>query len=176
MTFPIPPRDPRIHVFAVSDGGAPIPTQSYLTGPADDSSGLQAAVGGSVDAKFAEVFEVGDVAPMGLRAYLAQAHDIPGETLAPDAARLDGLGGTVIVLAAGAVAGLSSLSPRSDLTHIGSYAPTEADMAPTTLPRPTATSPMPARPKPTSRPGPKGATIVWIVLAALALAAVLILI
>ncbi len=137
MTFPLVPRDRRIHVFSVSDGPLTLAHQTYLSRLEGEgrATPLTDAFGAPVDATYAEVFAVRDVEPMGLRAYLAQAHDIPAATLARDAARLDALSGDVVVLAPSALEGLGALDPRPEITHIGSYAPAEADDAPRALPR-----------------------------------------
>ncbi len=176
MTFSLTPRDRRIHVFSVSDGPLKLAHQTYLS-RLDGEGGampLTEAFGAPVDATYAEVFAVGDVAPMGLRAYLGQAHDIPEPTLAADAARLDALSGDVVVLAPRAVEGIAALEPRPELTHIGSYAPAEVDDAPRDLPRavkePSRVTRDPGR-GPKLSPG----TIAAIVVAGLLLAALVLL-
>ena len=115
MTFPISPNDPRIHVFSVSDGPVKLAHQTYLSrlGAEADGTPLEEALGATVDATYVEVFAVRDVDPMGLRAYLTQAHDIPDAVLSADAARLDGLSGDVVVLAPRAVEGVEALAPPS---------------------------------------------------------------
>lgn len=52
-----------------------------------------------------EVFEATKIAPVGLTAYLAEGHGIDPADLAGEAARLDGLTGTLAVLSARAFAG-----------------------------------------------------------------------
>ena len=177
MTLTLKPRDPRIHVFSVSDGEMKLPHQTYLSQLDENAEGppLGEVVGAAIDPTYAEVFAVADVSPMGLRAYLAQAHDIPEATLAQDAARLDALSGDVLVLAPRAVEGVAALEPRPELTHIGSYAPAEADNAPRELPRAAREPAAPDRATaPDARTLPRG-TIAAIVIAALVLAAVLLL-
>lgn len=176
MTFPLTPRDPRIHIFSVSDGALKLAHQTYLSqlaGPGDGPS-LAEAFGAEIDATYAEVFAVRDVQPMGLRAYLAQAHDIPEATLAADAARLDALSGDVVVLAPRALEGLDALEPRPELTLIGSYAPAEADNAPRDLP-PAVKEPSRVTPEAAGRGPIAPRTIALIVGAALVLAALLVL-
>ncbi len=177
MTLSLPPRDPRVHVFSVSDGDLTLAPQTYLsqlsTVP-EQATGLPDAFGAPVDATYAEVFAVEDIAPMRLRDYLAEAHGIEKSVLAPDAARLDGLSGSVAVLAPRAVEGVERLEPHPALTHIGSYRPAAADNTPRDLPpaaRPERTAaPAAATGKPVQK-----RMIVWIVLAALVLAALLVL-
>ncbi|MEM7489892.1 MAG: hypothetical protein AAF390_12305 [Pseudomonadota bacterium] len=177
MTYPIPPRDPRVHVFSVSDGALNLDHQTYLSRLSEPGDGpsLAEALGAEVDATYAEVFAVADIAPMSLRDYLAQAHDIPTETLAEDAAKLDALSGDVVVLAPAAFANIAALEPRSEITPIGAYAPAEADATPRDLP-PAAPEARIATPAASTGSNPTNRTIVWVVLGALALAVLLILI
>lgn len=172
MTFALTPNDPRIHVFSVSDGPVKLAHQTYLSrlGGAAGGTPLAEALGAAVDPTYAEVFAVRDVEPMGLRAYIGQAHDIPEAELAGDAARLDGLSGDVLILASRAVDGLPALSPRPELTHIGSYAPAEADNTPRDLP-PAVKEPSVAAPEaPEAASGPSKGLIAGIVVAAVILA------
>jgi hypothetical protein len=177
MPYDIPPRDPRIHVFSVSDGQMTLTHQTYLsrlTEPeAPSAVPLVEAVGADIDATYAEVFAVGDLAPMSLRDYLAQAHDVPADTLAADAAKLDALSGDVVVLAPRAVEGIAALSPRPELTPIGAYAPAGADMTPKPLPK-AGYQPRPATPAVATGSPTSNRTIVLVVAAALVLAVVLV--
>lgn len=171
MTYPIPLRDPRIHVFSVSDGALKLDHQTYLsrlTDPGDGPS-LTDAMGAPIDETHAEVFAVEDIRPMRLRDYLAEAHDVPPDTLARDAARLDALSGDVIVLAPGAVDGVDALSPRPEVTPIGAYPPAEANDVPRALPRADPATRI-ATPGASTGPTRGNKRIVWIVLLALALA------
>ena len=177
MPLDLRPRDPRIHVFSVSDGSLDLPHQTYLSKLGDNAPGpsLDVAFGAEIDETYAEVFAVRDVAPMGLRSYLVQAHDVPEDAMADDASKLDGLSGDVIVLAPRAVAGVERLTPRPELTHIGSYSTAEPDMSPRSVPRSADLPPLSAQgtvEKP-ERNLPRAA-IGWIVLAALVLAGLLI--
>lgn len=175
MTFALTPNDPRIHLFSVSDGPVKLAHQTYLSRLSGDAEGtpLAEALGAAVDPTYAEVFAVRDVSPMGLRAYLGQAHDIPDAALAEDAARLDALSGDVLVLAPRAVEGLEALSPRPELTHIGSYAPAEADNAPRDLPPAVKEPSMAAVEAPAAGKGLSKGAIGAIVVVALVLAALL---
>ena len=176
-TLPIPPRDPRIHVFSLSDGTMTLAHQTYLSrldAPPAEATPLTEAFGAGIDQTYAEVFAISDIAPMTLRDYLAQSQDIAPATLAADAARLDGLSGDVVVLAPRAVEGVDALHPRRELTHIGSYAPAEVDGTPRPLPR--ADAPDPPR---IATPGASTGTplqkrtILWSVLGALAIVVIL---
>ncbi len=155
MTLTLPPRDPRIHVFSVSDGAMKLAHQTYLsrlTETPADATPVTEAVGAPVDTTYAEVFAIADLAPMGLRAYLAQAHDIPEDNLAPDAAKLDYLSGDVLVLAPKALDDLTELDPRPELTFIGSYSPAEADDTRRELPPARPATAEPAIPAPEAAP------------------------
>jgi hypothetical protein len=110
---------------------------------------------------------------MSLRDYLAQSQDVPAPALATDAARLDGLSGDVVVLAPRAVEGVEALHPRPELTHIGSYAPAEADNAPRELPKAARATQLATPGTSTGTPLQKR-TVLWIVLGALALAVLLV--
>lgn len=175
MPFPVMPNDQRIHLFSISDGPVKLAHQTYLSrlDRAAEGTPLAEALGAAVDATYAEVFAVRDVEPMGLRAYLAQAHDIPEAALEGDAARLDALSGDVLVLAPRALDGVDVLNPSPELTHIGSYAPAEADNSPRDLPpavkEPSAVAPV----EPPTMPALSNRVIMAIVVAGLALAAVL---
>lgn len=176
MTLTFVPRDPRIHVFSVSDGDLSLAHQTYLSrlsGPDAGDVPLANAFGAAIDATYCEVFSVDDISPMTLREYLAQAHDIKAEVLAPDAARLDALSGDVVVLAPLAVEGVTTLSPRPELTHIGSYAPAEVDNTPRDLPPGIKQTQLTELPEATSPPVPRK-IIAWIAVAALLAAAILV--
>ncbi|WGH79519.1 hypothetical protein [Jannaschia ovalis] len=174
MAIELTPRDPRIHVFSVSDGTLKLAHQTFLsrlTEPAD-ATPLTEAVGAPIDTTYAEVFAVADVQPMGLRDYLGQAHDIPEAELARDAGKLDALRGDVVVLAPRALEGIERLEPVPELTPIGAYAPAEADDTPRDLP-PAAREPRIATPGVATGSKMQRKTIVWIVLGALLLAGLL---
>ncbi|MGB3406404.1 MAG: hypothetical protein WBA67_02830 [Jannaschia sp.] len=176
MTLTLPPRDPRIHVFSVSDGGLTLAHQTFLSRLSEtpeDAVSLADAFAAPIDNTYAEVFAIGDVSPMSLRDYLAQAHDIPVDLLAVDAARLDALSGDVVVLAPRALEGGGTLHPRGELTHIGSYATAEADNAPRDLP-PAVRDPALAAPDVPSDPPVRASRVPWIIAGALVLAALLV--
>ena len=173
MPITLVPTDPRLRVFAVSDtGAAPLPAQSYLTGPAADAAPLRAALGAQVDPAHVEVVEVADLAPMGLRDYLAQAHDVAASELAADAARLDGLSGKAVIVTPKAVEGLAFLDPDTTLTEMGAYRTARADHGARPLPK---AAPEPRLATPASGVGTpaQSRTVALAVAAALALAALL---
>ena len=176
MTLTLTPRDPRIHVFSVSDGPMRLAHQTYLSrlGQTAERDGgatpLAHALGAEIDPTYAEVFAIADIAPMSLRDYLAQAHDIPEAALAADAARLDALSGDVVVLAPRAVEGAGAMQPDPQLTQIGSYTPAAPETRAPDLPPATPPEPRIATPAATADAGPASRTILWTVLAALVVA------
>lgn len=181
MTLTLTARDPRIHVFSVSDGPMRLAHQTYLSRLGDDAARdggatpLALAFGADIDATYAEVFAIADIAPMTLREYLSQAHDIPEATLSGDAARLDALSGDVVVLAPRAVEGAGAMQPDPQLTHIGSYAPADATTPAPDLPPATSPESRLATQSASAGEWPSGRTILWAVLAALIVAVVLVL-
>lgn len=178
MSFALEPRDRRVHVFSVSDGALNLAHQTYLSrlsDPVPDTVPLAQAFDAAIDPTYAEVFAVEDISPMGLRDYLAQAHDIRDDVLARDAARLDGLSGDVVVLAPQAVEGVTELSPRPELTHIGSYAPAEVDNRPRDLPPAARATQLADAPEASGTPPLSRRTIGFVIGAAVLLAAVVLL-
>lgn len=171
MTIALLPNDPRIHVFALRPGPMRLTRRTYLSGgtEAQGDTPLAKALGAEVDPANVEVFSLSDVAPLGLRDYLAQAHDIPQAVLAPDRARLDATRGQVVIVSPRGVQGLNAIEPDRQLVHLGSYEPARTDDAPRELPRADRTAPQP-RSEPAPRGGPSRGTILWIVAAALVLA------
>ncbi|WP_371155123.1 hypothetical protein [Jannaschia sp. 2305UL9-9] len=175
MSFALEPRDRRVHVFSVSDGALNLAHQTYLSrlsDPVANTVPLAQAFDAAIDPTYAEVFAIGDIAPMRLRDYLAQAHDIRADVLSRDAARLDGLSGDVVVLAPQAVEGVTMLTPRPELTHIGSYAPAEVDNRPRDLPPAAKTSQLADAPEVPAGPGLNRRVIGLIVAVAIVLAAI----
>ena len=126
---------------------------------------LAEAFGAALDPTHVEVFAVTDVAPMGLRAYLVQAHDIPAATLDADAARLDALEGDVVVLAPRAVEGIShwirrrgspisAATPRRRWTMRRATCPPPSRTAEPRHPRPRPS--LPSRPARSARSSSRG--------------------
>ena len=76
-----------------------------------------------LDAAEAEVFDVADLAGLGLSGYLSEGMGIPEEELAPMRAHLDVITGHVLVLPSRAVAGGTgqTLAPRAPLIHVGTF-------------------------------------------------------
>ena len=174
MSIDLPSRDPRVHVFAVTGDGGTIPHQTYLGGSVTDGEVLKDALGADgVDTTHAEVFAISDIAPMRLRDYIAQAHDVPASRMEGDALTLDGLRGDVVVLSPRALDGVTRLDPSPLLDHIGAYAQAEADDTPRELP-PAAREPSLAEPDRPAEAGPKRTPLLWIAVGALVLAAIIV--
>jgi hypothetical protein len=178
MAPTVSPTDPLIHVFAVSDGGEPLPRGTFLSrmeggAVAPDDAALSGALGAPVDASRTELFAVADLDGMGLRDYLAQAHEADRAALDADAARLDALEGDVLLLTPRAISARADLSPAHHLTHVGAYPVPAADHAAAPLPRaePAQDDPPRFANEGTSvDDGPSGRRIALIVLVALAVA------
>jgi hypothetical protein len=96
----------------------PIPTPAERPDPVAALLGVDA-----LDPDFVEIFDLADLAGLGLSSYLATGNAIPEAQLAPDRARLDALQGPVLILFAAAFANRPvTLHPDPRLTLIGSYA------------------------------------------------------
>jgi hypothetical protein len=137
MAVTVSPTDPLIHVFAVSDGGEALPRGTFLSrmgGDAPEGGALSRALGAPVDAARTELFAVGDLDGMGLRDYLAQAHEAERAALDADAARLDALSGDVLIVTPRALSARAELAPAPQITHIGSYPVPAANQAAAPLP------------------------------------------
>ena len=87
---------------------------------------LREALGAdALDPEYVQVFDVADLAGVGLPAYLTEGHAIPEDQIAPMRARLDTQGGTVMVITSRAFAGEQQvLTPRAPLRLIGSFSET----------------------------------------------------
>ena len=175
-TIPIQPNDPRIHVLA-ADPAAGIETSTHLSRLRGEAAtgGIAEALGAPVDPEGVEVFSAADVEAMGLRAYLAEAYDADPAALEAEAAWLDGLRGTVVVVTPRAMPGGGTLKPGADLTYVGAYPTARADHAAAPLPEAEARTERVATPATATGTPLSRKTLVWIVLAALALAAILVL-
>ncbi len=75
-----------------------------------------------IDPAFVEIFDLADLAGVGLAGYLTDGLGVPEAALATDRARLDGLQGPVLILLPKALHGrASTLTPDPRLTLQGSY-------------------------------------------------------
>ncbi|WP_299723847.1 hypothetical protein [uncultured Tateyamaria sp.] len=87
-----------------------------------DPNALNAALGAEVDAEQVEIFPVSDLEGVGLVGYLAEGNAVPMEDLTPDRAKLDRLGGWVMIVFSRAFDGqATTLAPAPALTLIGTY-------------------------------------------------------
>lgn len=88
----------------------------------DDPAALNIALGTNVDASYVEVFPVSDLEGVGLVGYLAEGNAVPMEQLGPDRAKLDKLGGWVLIAFSQAFGDRAAqLDPSAALTLIGVY-------------------------------------------------------
>jgi hypothetical protein len=128
-----------------------------------------------IDPDHVEVFDIADLAGLGLAGYLAEGGNIPSAQIDPDRARLQALTGPVLVLFPRALTDLPAtlaLDPR--LTLIGTYAedraPIHFDPLPTAMAQGTLTAGPPAPP---ARALPRIALILGVALLLTGLVAVL---
>lgn len=88
-------------------------------GDVDKAMVLSALNGDILDTDQIEVFAAQEIAPLGLTAYLVEGHGIDESDLAEDAARLDALSGTLVVVPARALGPpLAELSFDKGLTYV----------------------------------------------------------
>ncbi|EAR49904.1 hypothetical protein OG2516_16756 [Oceanicola granulosus HTCC2516] len=86
-----------------------------------ERDGLEAALGTErLDRDKVELFPASDIAAMGLSNYLVDGMGMDPEQVRPDAARLDALGGHILILPSSAVRG-RTLTPKPPLRWIGTY-------------------------------------------------------
>ncbi|WP_299549976.1 hypothetical protein [uncultured Tateyamaria sp.] len=119
----IPPNERGvIRVFALSM------TDQDARALKDDSDAIDAALGTSVDANQVEVFPVSDLEGVGLVGYLAEGNAVAAEQLSPDKAKLDKLGGWVMIVFSLAFEDRETvLEPVAALTLIGTYGEVRTD-------------------------------------------------
>lgn len=93
-----------------------------------DPDALTAALGAPIDTTHVEVFPVSDLEGVGLVGYLAEGNDVPMDQLTPDRAKLDKLGGWVLIVFSLAFADrATTLKPAPSLTLIGTYGERRTD-------------------------------------------------
>lgn len=90
---------------------------------------MGAALGApGIDADYVEAFPLTDLAGVGLAAYLTDGCGVPEAVIAPEAARLDALDGSVMVVLSRAFGGKTTqLHPSVQLELVGVYAETPVD-------------------------------------------------
>lgn len=131
---------------------------------------LLGAVG--LNAAQVDVVRIADLGDLGLGGYLVEGHDVPEDALRPDAARLQNLTGTVLIVSSAALSDTGGqLYPAEGVGLFATYL--QASAAPPDLwpaPPPEPADPLPA-PRPPAAPSlvPAGPIIaVAVVLVALA--------
>lgn len=111
-----------IRVFALSM------TEAEAKALRDDPAAISSALGADVDADHVEVFPVSDLEGVGLVGYLAEGNAVPMDQLTPDRAKLDKLGGWVLIVFSRAFGDApTALTPASSLTLIGTYGEIRTD-------------------------------------------------
>lgn len=97
--------------------------KALLEYPDEDSrSPLEEALGVTkLDEDFIEIFEAKSLASYGFAHYLTEANGMSEESVAPDAARLDALEGTVLLVFSQALREGATMEPRAPLRFIGTY-------------------------------------------------------
>lgn len=94
----------------------------------EDADAIHATLGAEVDIEQVELFPVSDLEGVGLVGYLMDGNAVPPEQLAPDRAKLDRVGGWVMIVFSRAFGGHAlTLAPVSALTLIGTYGEARTD-------------------------------------------------
>lgn len=105
-----------IRVFALSM------TDAEARALKSDPAAINTNLGAEVDAEQVEIFPVSDLEGVGLVGYLSDGNAVPDADLAPDRAKLDRLGGWVMIVFSRAFGGAATtLTPAPALTLIGTY-------------------------------------------------------
>lgn len=117
----------RIRVFAVNKPAEEVRAQLAAAPKADVARQLLAAP--HLDTRSAEVFPVSDLEGVGLAQYLIDGYAVPKDTLAAERQKLEALEGYVLLLFSDSFGrAAATLAPGPDVTLIGTYAETLADM------------------------------------------------
>lgn len=123
---------------------------------------LREALGAeALDPEYVQVFDVADLAGVGLPAYLTEGHAIPEDQIGPMRARLTAQNGTVMVITSRAFAGEQQvLTPHAPLRLIGSFSETHTPITFGALPDASAQPRQPeVAPAPAPRKTPSDAAI-----------------
>lgn len=105
-----------IRVFALSM------TQAEATALKYDPTAISAALGAEVDPEQVEIFPISDLEGVGITGYLTEGNAVSPQELAPDRAKLERLGGWVMIVFSRAFQGRAvTLAPIPPLTLIGTY-------------------------------------------------------
>ena len=115
-----------IRVFALSM------TDDEARALKDDPDAINTALGADVDAEQVEIFPISDLEGVGLAGYLIEGNAVPSEQIAPDRAKIDRLGGWVLIVFSRAFGGSAiTLTPDPALTLIGTYGEVPTDWSAT---------------------------------------------
>ncbi|APX12305.1 hypothetical protein [Tateyamaria omphalii] len=111
-----------IRVFALSM------TDKEAQALKDDPAAINMALGADVNADQVEVFPVADLEGVGLVGYLTEGNAVPMDQITPDRAKLEKLGGWVLIIFSLAFEDrAATLDPASSLTLIGTYGELRTD-------------------------------------------------
>lgn len=90
-----------------------------------------------LDSDFIEVFDVADLAELGLAGYLTTGNGVSIDAIEPYRERLDAVTGTVLMVASSAFGGFEqTLSPKPPLRHIATFQEEGAPVTFKSLPNP----------------------------------------
>ncbi len=113
-----------VRVFALSMGDAEATALRNNAPAGEDTASAQEIALGTrhLDSDFVEVFPLTDLEGLGLSGYLETGNGIDPAVLAPDKAKLNALGGWVLIAYSAAFGGFAQvLSPIPALKLIGTY-------------------------------------------------------
>lgn len=167
-TFEIEPgENGRLRLFTVSLDDAALRDLISPDLPADPERPFVAAAPAllgqpALDLPHVELFDVADLAGLGLPAYLTTAYDIPESQIAPQRARLAALEGFILLLLSESLPAPGPLSPDPALTLIATFQTPQAEISMTRLTSETgrgSLAPPETAPRPAGRPAPRGALI-----------------
>ena len=167
-----------LRLFTVSLDDAALTTRIGLDQPADTERPFVAAASDllnqpALDLRNVELFDLADLAGLGLPGYLATAYDIPEDQIAPQRAKLTALDGFVLLLLSEALPGPGAVTLDPALTLIASFETPQPDVSMTRLSsdvaRGTLAPPAGTLPQPEGRNAPRGVLIIAALIAAVLL-------
>lgn len=117
----------RIRLFAINR--PPVDMRSMLASAPKADVARQLLAAPHLATRSVEIFPVQDLEGVGLAQYLIDGYAVPAATLADDRAKLEALDGYVLLLFSDSFGGAATtLAPSPDVTLIGTYDETLADM------------------------------------------------
>ncbi len=164
----------RLRLFTVSLDDAALRDRINPDLPADPERPFLAAAPTllnqpALDLPQVELFDVADLAGLGLPGYLATAYDITDEQIAPLRSKLNALDGYILLLLSEALPAPGPLAPEPALTLIATFDTPQAEISMKRLTSDTGRgtlAPPQSAPPPQGRSAPSGALILTAVIAA----------